>query len=144
MQYLSDKHKSADALETPTNTIMDYVVYSIYAPNALNTMNSMSFFSLLSFIDVHIFLFLSLSCSFLCYSILENCKYHNFFPLVNETEYDPSIDEVLLGMYTVQWIGSMNGQLIEFNCMFKLEKIECVTSSPFNVSLFRTCHYIAT
>lgn len=30
---------------------------------------------------------------------IENCKYHNFFPLINETEYDPSIDEVLLGMY---------------------------------------------
>lgn len=30
----------------------------------------------------------------------ENCKYHNFFPLGNETEYDPSIDEVLLGTYS--------------------------------------------
>lgn len=36
---------------------------------------------------------------FLFFFSIENCKYHNFFPLINETEYDPSIDEILLGMY---------------------------------------------
>ncbi|XP_031641076.1 uncharacterized protein LOC116352535 isoform X2 [Contarinia nasturtii] len=32
----------------------------------------------------------------------EICKYHNFFPLINETEYDPSIDEVLLDLVRTQ------------------------------------------
>ncbi|XP_055311211.1 uncharacterized protein LOC129573985 isoform X2 [Sitodiplosis mosellana] len=36
------------------------------------------------------------------YAKYEICKYHNFFPLINETEYDPSIDEFLLDLVRTQ------------------------------------------
>lgn len=45
------------------------------------------------FVNIQLFLHL-------IFFIVEICKYHNFFPLINETEYDPSIDEFLLGEYT--------------------------------------------
>lgn len=56
--------------------------------------------------------FFSHSFSLFFHFIVEICKYHNFFPLINETEYDPSIDEVLLGMYIIQWTASFNGQVV--------------------------------
>lgn len=68
---------------------------------------------------------------FFIYFIVDICKYHNFFPLVNETEYDPSIDEVLLGMYTDSieyWMH--DGQL---NCALDLLLPQAIIQ-PFNSS----------